>query len=318
MTRITDMTLTCIEGFGAPAAKLRELLALLILTGADIFEIPGSLYLRLGLKPSPKYLLRIDSPDEAELYPGINRFISRKSGFAPNPLIISEVQMNDVREINFLSRYDNCKNLRIVGLDDVICHDYETVFAGIRKRITGRVEFCPENSLGCASAAALEWVVSGGIDLAVSFGGIGNKAPLEETLLALRIVKRHRPSATYEVFPQISKLMEEITGEKYPCNKPVIGDSIFKVESGIHIDGILKKPEMYEPFAPELVGGMRQFIIGKHSGKKSLRIKLSENGIDPDRIKVSALLDEVRVQSVKKMSGLTDSEFLTLAEFFRR
>jgi len=318
MIRIIDITLSCLDGFAASAAKLRELLALLLLTGADIIEIPSALYLKLELTPNPRYLLRIENPEETPNYPGINRFICRKNGFNSFVSTISELQINDVREINFLSRYSGMKNVRIVGLDDVMCHDYESIFENIKKQFPDKVEFCPEDSLSCAAAAAVEWIMQGGTDIAASFGGVGNKAPLEEVLVALKIAKRYRPNASYAIFPQISQLMEEIMGEKYPGNKAVIGNSIFNVESGIHIDGILKKPEMYEPFPPELVGGNRKFMIGKHSGKKALRIKLSEYGIDPDGIKIASLLEEVRMQSVKRMSGLTDEEFLKLSEMFRR
>lgn len=318
MIRITDITLSCLNGLAADAAKLRELLALLLLTGADVIEIPAELYRHLELAPSPRYMLRIESPEEAESFSGINRFICRKNGFSSSLSIVSEIQINDVREINFLSRYENLKNVRIVGLDDVLCHDYESIFAAIKKHFQGKIEFCPEDSLNCAAASALEWVVSGGTELVTSFGGIGNKAPLEEVLVSLKIAKRFRPNATYGVFPRIAEIMEELLHEKYPVNKAVIGKSIFNVESGIHIDGILKKPEMYEPFPPELVGGNRKFIIGKHSGKKAIRTKLTEHGIDPDKIRVAALLEEVRMQSVKRLSSLSDEDFLKLSELFKR
>jgi homocitrate synthase NifV len=318
MIRIIDMTLSCLNSLAHDAEKLRELLALLLLTGADVIEMPSELYERLHLPPSPRYMLRIENPEEAERFSGINRFICRKNGFSSSISIVSELQINDVREINFLSRYENLKNVRIVGLDDVLCHDYENIFKNIKKHFKDKIEFCPENSLSCAAATAVEWVMMGGTDLVTSFGGIGNKAPLEEVLVSLKIAKRFRPNASYGIFPQIAELMEDILKEKYPVNKAVIGESIFNVESGIHIDGILKKPEMYEPFPPELVGGRRKFMIGKHSGKKAIRLKLSEHGIDPDGIKVAALLEEVRLQSVKRMSGLTDEEFLKLSELFKR
>lgn len=318
MIRIIDMTLSCLQGFTLDEVKLRELLALLLLTGADLLEMPSELYERLELSPSPKYMLRIETPEEVGNFPGITRFICRKNGFSSSLYFVSEIQINDVREINFLSRYENLKNVRIVGLDDVLCHDYENIFAAIKKYFPYRIEFCPENSMSCAAASALEWALSGGTELVASFGGIGNKAPLEEVLVSLKVAKRFRPNASYNIFPRIAEIMEEILGQKYPANKAVIGKSIFDVESGIHIDGILKKPEMYEPFPPELVGAIRKFVIGKHSGKKAIRIKLSEHGIDPDRIRVAALLEEVRMQSVKQLSSLSDEDFLKLSELFKR
>ena len=226
------MTLSCLDSFAAESAKLRELLALLLLTGADVIEMPSALYVKLELTPNPRYLLRIENPEETPNYPGINRFICRKNGFNSSVSTISELQINDVRELNFLSRYSGLKNVRIVGLDDVLCHDYESIFKNIEKQFPDKVEFCPEDSLNCAAAAAVEWVMLGGSEIVASFGGVGNKAPLEEVLVALKIAKRYRPNASYAIFPQIAQLLEEIMAEKYPGNKAVIGDSIFNVESG--------------------------------------------------------------------------------------
>jgi Isopropylmalate/homocitrate/citramalate synthases len=146
-----------------------------------------------------------------------------------------------------------------------------------------------------------------------SFGGLGGKAALEEVLLALRVIKRYRPGASYAMFPRLAALIEEITIRRFSGRKAVIGGKIFDVESGIHIDGILKKPEMYEPFLPELVGRGRRFFVGKHSGKKAVLIKLAELGLDPEDYDGSALLDEIRCLSTEKMSSLTDEELLNIA-----
>ena len=77
----------------------------------------------------------------------------------------------------------------------------------------------------------------------------------------------------------------------------VIGSALFDVESGVHVDGIAKNRQCYEPFAPELVGASRHIVVGKHSGKQALKIKLDELGLhgmyDLDR-----LLHLVREQSM--------------------
>lgn len=46
---------------------------------------------------------------------------------------------------------------------------------------------------------------------------------------------------------------ERIVYSKVPNNKPVIGENIFKYESGVHVAGIEKNPITYEPFKPEIV-----------------------------------------------------------------
>jgi homocitrate synthase NifV len=260
MIRITDMTLSCIEAYHPSALQLETLFMLLQTVGLDTIEMPVSVYDILKPVPADKLALRIASPGDAEAYPEISRFICRKNGFAASPAVTQELQMNDVKEIG-LGRNREAASVRIVGLDDIFSHDYGAVFSNMRKHFGSRAEFCPENGYSCATAAAVEWVISGGTDLAASFGGIGGKAALEEVLLSLRIVRRYKPSASFDFFPQIAALLEDIVGAYFSDRKAVIGRKIFHVESGIHVDGILKKPQMYEPYLPELVGCSRRFVI---------------------------------------------------------
>jgi homocitrate synthase NifV len=313
MIRITDMTLSCIEAFRPSDEQLAQLYTLLTAIGIEFIEMPISVYERLRPSAHEKIVLRIGTPDEAADYPEITRFVCRKNGISSPANITRELQMNDVKEIQLLGRNELLSNIRIVGLDDVLCHDFETAFSSIRKRIKGRVEFCPEDSHSCATAAAVEWVAAGGTDLAASFGGLGGKAALEEVLIALRLVKRHKPSASFSVFPLAVALIEDITSARFSDRKAIIGRNIFHVESGIHIDGILKKPQMYEPFLPELVGSSRRFIVGKHSGRKSIAVKLRELGYSPGAFDIAGILSAVRSKSISKTASLTDEEFKEIA-----
>lgn len=314
MIRITDMTISCLEDYEPSQEQLCSLFELLLATGVDRIELPAQVYGLLRPARPERITLRLDHPDEAALYPGISRFVCRRTGVQPNENVFTEVQLNDRKEISFLSRLGEAHNLRVVGLDDLLCYEYETAFKNLKKQGKGRLEFCPEDDYSCATAAAVEWVISGGVDIVTTFGGIGGKASLEEVLLALRVIKRYKPGASFSVFPQIVARMEEILSARYPEKKPVIGRGVFEVTSGIHIDGILKKPEMYEPFLPELVGSRRKFVLGKHSGRSAIRIKLRELGLDPDHYDSAGLLREVRISSTSRMSSLSDEEFFLLAQ----
>jgi homocitrate synthase NifV len=120
--------------------------------------------------PARQACIADGSPEEAADYPEISRFVCRKSGRLASPLVISEIQINDIREISLLSQYSGLKNIRITGLDDVLCYDYISAYEKIKKQLRGRIEFCPENSLDCATAAAVEWVMNGGINIVTAFG----------------------------------------------------------------------------------------------------------------------------------------------------
>ena len=107
--------------------------------------------------------------------------------------------------------------------------------------------------------------------LHTTVNGIGERsgnASLEEVLVILRMkggVDRYDLSHLNE----ISRIVEKSSGILRPRNKPVVGELAFSHESGIHIAAILDDPHTYEYFPPELVGGERRFILGKHTGQKS-------------------------------------------------
>lgn len=319
MTRLTDMTVSCLDAYELSSGQLQTLIGYLIEAGIDTIELTTDALRKLGTPdPNGKYILRIRQPDEALSYPAFDRFICRRGGWKALPNIVSEIQANDIREINFLSQYGVLENIRIVGFDDVLCHNYERVFQSVKKKVRGRIEFCPENSLFCATALAVEWTMCGGTDIVTSFGGIGGKASLEEVMVALRVIKRYKSTMSFSVFPKLAKLIEQITGVSFPDTKAVIGDGIFDVESGIHVDGIMKNPQMYEPYAPELIGKTRKIIVGKHSGHKAIAIKLKELGLSPEEYQLESLLDAVHSASISKTASLSDAEFMELARMHRK
>lgn len=319
MIRLTDMTVSCLDAYDPSSGQIQALIGYLIEAGVDTIELTTNALHKLGTPdPQGKYILRIRQPDEALSYPEFSRFICRRGGWKPSSGIVSEIQANDIREINFLSQYGVLENIRIVGFDDVLCHNFERVFESVKKQVRGRIEFCPEDSLFCATALAVEWALSGGTDIVASFGGIGGKASLEEVMVALRVVKRYKSTMSFSVFPKLAKLIEQITGVSFSDKKAVIGEGIFDVESGIHVDGIIKNPQMYEPYAPELIGKTRKIIVGKHSGHKAIAVKLKELGLSPEEYQLDSLLDAVHSTSIRKTASLSDAEFTELARMHRK
>lgn len=318
MIRITDMTLSCLDGLNVSAEQLRKLADYLISLGVDYIEVTPGIYEKIKPRISSRFILRIKNLNEAGLYSEITRFICRRSRSLNDPAIVSEVQINDIKELNFLGGHASFGNIRLVGLDDILFFDYESIFNSLRQQIRGRLELCPENSFFCATAAAVEWILAGGKDIVTTFGGLGGKAPLEEVLLALRVTMRFKPNASFKILPHMAALMEEILSEAYDDRKPVIGKKIFNVESGIHIDGLLKKSGMYEPFLPELVGSSRKFIIGKHSGTSAVKAKLMELSLEPEHYDSTGLLNEIRFESTRKMSSLSDEELFLIAQKHRK
>lgn len=94
----------------------------------------------------------------------------------------------------------------------------------------------------------------------------------------------------------LCRLVAELTGCPLPLNKPVAGETVFATEAGIHQDGLLKHPDTYLPFRPELVGGGPiRLILGRHSGRRAVAHRLEQLGLSADDVSVSSVLDQLKL-----------------------
>lgn len=136
------------------------------------------------------------------------------------------------------------------------------------------------DDLGLATANTLAAAEAGAKQLHTTVNGIGERAgnaSLEEVLAALRVqygIERYETTG----LNALSRKMEAYSGIATPVNKAVVGKNAFTHESGIHVMAILEEPRTYELFSPEMVGGKRNLIVGKHTGMKALKGILRDMG----------------------------------------
>ena len=71
---------------------------------------------------------------------------------------------------------------------------------------------------------------------------------------------------------------------------------------------MLKFLSNYEPYSPGEVGMDRKIIIGKHSGRSTIKQVLSDKGIEVDDESSSAILEIVRRTSVSLKRALSENE----------
>lgn len=312
MIRIIDSTLAKIDH--CPLTKKQILLFCYLMKEVGITDLEISMKTYRLMEKLPegfRFYLTIRNTENVEGYPGIYKLIIPR-GKIENA--ISQIQVNDIREVVQLRNYENCSHVRLVGLDDLLCHDYIYVMKEIINILKNSiVNFCPENLYHCATAIGVEWVLKGGKELTTSFTGIGGQAATEEVLMALRITSRYKINQDISALVKLKGLLEEITGETIKYNKPIIGEAIFKVESGIHVDGIMKKEAIYEAYTPAEVGQKRTIVIGKHSGRSAVIAKLTELQMSiVDEVHMRQLLYAVKEMSVKKRRSISDDEFITI------
>ena len=164
------------------------------------------------------------------------------------------------------------------------------------------------NDMGCAVANTITAAEAGAFQLHTTVNGIGERsgnAALEEVLVALRMkggIDRYDLSH----LTKLSHMVEKYSGVTLPRNKPVTGELAFSHESGIHIAAILEDPLTYENFPPELVGGERHIILGKHTGKKALEHVVASIGCKLDEKQICKVLDLVKEHSEHKCSITPD------------
>jgi 2-isopropylmalate synthase len=157
------------------------------------------------------------------------------------------------------------------------------------------------NDLGLAVANTLACIDEGANVVQCTVNGIGERAgnaALEEVVMALTLhqdqYRRSHRIDTTRLAP-LCRLVAELTGVQIPRMKPVGGANIFATEAGIHQDGLLKNPDTYLPFRPELVGGGDiSLVLGRHSGRRAVAHRLQCLGIPHDDQFTSAVAESIK------------------------
>ena len=142
------------------------------------------------------------------------------------------------------------------------------------------------NDLGLAVANALAAVKAGARQVEGCINGIGERAgnaAIEEFVMALTVRKDHYQMEhglnLSELVPT-SQMLQEFTGIPVQPNKAVVGRNAFAHESGIHQDGMLKDARTYEIMSASAIGANgTTLVLGKHSGRHALRVRLEELGL---------------------------------------
>ena len=144
------------------------------------------------------------------------------------------------------------------------------------------IEMHAHNDLGLATANTLAAVLAGATHINTTVNGLGERAgnaPLEEAAVSLKQLYRIDSGINFTLLPAISRLVAVASNRPVPVNKSIVGEDVFKHESGIHVDGLLKNPRTYEELEPSSVGRERELVLGKHSGTSAVRDAYARYGI---------------------------------------
>ncbi|MDH3364920.1 MAG: homoaconitate hydratase [Thermoplasmata archaeon] len=182
------------------------------------------------------------------------------------------------------------------------------------------VEFHAHNDFGLAVANALAACEAAApfenraLWVSTTINGLGERAgnvPLEVLVMNLHT---HYGVDKYETkkILTLSKLVEAASGQTIPLNYPVVGGNVFTHKSGIHVDGVLKNPKLYEAIDPEKIGAVRKIALGKHSGKAAIKHKLDQMNLIAGAEKIEILRLEINKIAENRKSDLSDDDFMNL------
>lgn len=151
------------------------------------------------------------------------------------------------------------------------------------------------NDFGMATANSIAALTAGAAWADVTVLGIGERAGnarLEEVAGYLTV--GGQSLYQLDTIASLARKVAHISGITIGTNHPVIGDQIFHCETGLHLQGLKRDPETYEPFPPELVGARRKLLFGSKVGRQEIRDSLSGMGEDPSLHRLEWLVKEVR------------------------
>jgi isopropylmalate/homocitrate/citramalate synthase len=171
------------------------------------------------------------------------------------------------------------------------------------------------NDFGLATPAAVAAVQAGASWIHGTINGMGERAGnanLGEVALALGALYGIRTNLRLERLRDVSARVRELSGYELEPWKPVVGETLFRRESGA-VASQFHDPPSIEPYAAELVGADRSLVLGKKSGLDSIRIKCAELGLDVPQEQQAELLARVKQLGSEKRGLVTEEEFRQLA-----
>ncbi|MCX8083321.1 MAG: homoaconitate hydratase [Calditerrivibrio sp.] len=211
--------------------------------------------------------------------------------------------------LQFVKHIEKCGADRFRFCDTVGVLDPFKVFELVTqiKSITKLpIEIHAHNDFGMATANAVAAIEAGADYVNTTFLGIGERAgntPLEEILIWLQYKGGFDLQYDISSLKSIAKDISDLLKIKIAFNKPIVGRNAFCHESGMHVDGVLKSPDNYEPFPPEVIGVERKISFGLSSGRSGLIYFLKKLGFGIEKDSVSVKILEIfkRIVLLKKI-----------------
>ncbi|MBI4825239.1 MAG: 2-isopropylmalate synthase [Nitrospirae bacterium] len=149
----------------------------------------------------------------------------------------------------------------------------KALIAYIKKHVTADMHVHLHNDFGLASANALAAYEAGASAIDVSINGLGERsgvAALAEVCMALKQLYTVNNIWDLKLLPELSAMVSSFTRSPIEYSRPIVGRNVFSHKGGIHSASVMKNPETYEPFPPEILGIGRTIVISRLIGRQGL------------------------------------------------
>ncbi len=171
------------------------------------------------------------------------------------------------------------------------------------------------NDFGHAVSNTISGLLGGARYFHVTVNGIGERAgmpDLAQVVLSLKVQYGIDLGLNLQKLHKLSDIVAKATATPVYPWQPIVGDNVFAHESGIHAKGTLNNGKSFEPFAPEMLGRERKIVIGKHSGRSSLKFVLDCLEVTYSEDELPLLLQLVREVSMIKSKALSFEDIAML------
>jgi isopropylmalate/homocitrate/citramalate synthase len=201
---------------------------------------------------------------------------------------------------------------------DAVYHVVKRVIERLKKP----VEIHCHQDFGLGVANTIAALAAGATVAQTTVTGVGERAgnvPMEDVVMALLCLYGVDLGIRTEKLCELSRFVLERAKLTAPPNRPIVGDKLYEVESGI-IAGWVRlarreHPLEYVPFAPSLVGQKPvSIVLGKNSGPPSIEEWCENLGLKANEEERMAMVQLVKAKSFEKKGLLTEQEFRLIAD----
>ncbi len=170
-------------------------------------------------------------------------------------------------------------------------------------------DFHAHNDYDLATANVYSAIKAGVKGVHTTVNGLGERAGNASLASVIGILSDHLKiecNIEESKLTKVSKLVETFSGIRIPENKPLIGDNVFTQTCGVHADGDAKNNLYFNNLLPERFGRVRQYALGKTSGKANIKKNLEELGLELDADSLQKVTAKIIELGDKKKNVTTE------------